>query len=111
LLIAGVIGPTAPTFGFLLLSRALIGVGTSAAYPAAMALVRQRADSAGLGIPSPVLGNFSIVSRVTAVIGLPLGGGNLSHLPSSHARRSAPCMHLRRAKSLWTRRRDSGRET
>ena len=56
LLAGGVIGTLAPAFGFLLLSRALIGVGTSAAYPTAMALVRQRADSVGMGVPSRVLG-------------------------------------------------------
>jgi predicted MFS family arabinose efflux permease len=74
LLVAGVIGTLAPAFGFLLLSRALIGIGTSAAYPTAMALVRKRADSAGIGVPSRVLGNFSIAAQVTVVIGLPLGG-------------------------------------
>ena len=74
LVIAGVIGAAAPAFGFLLVSRALIGIGTSAAYPTAMALVRKRADSLGGGVPSRVLGNFSIASQVTTVIGLPLGG-------------------------------------
>jgi predicted MFS family arabinose efflux permease len=74
LLAAGVVGTLAPAFGFLLLSRALIGIGTSAAYPTAMALVRRRADSAGVGVPSRVLGNFSIAAQVTVVIGLPLGG-------------------------------------
>jgi MFS family permease len=33
LLVAGVIGAAAPTFWVLLISRALIGVGTAAAYP------------------------------------------------------------------------------
>jgi MFS family permease len=74
LLVAGIVGTIAPGFGFLLLSRALIGIGTSAAYPTAMALVRRRADSLGMGVPSRVLGNFSIAAQVTAVIGLPLGG-------------------------------------
>lgn len=74
LLVAGVIGASAPSFGFLLLSRALIGIGTAAAYPTAMALVRKRADQAGTGVPSRVLGNFSIAAQVTAVVGLPLGG-------------------------------------
>ncbi|GAA4664515.1 MFS transporter [Frondihabitans cladoniiphilus] len=74
LLVAGLVGTLAPAFGFLLVSRALIGVGTSAAYPTAMALVRKRADSLGMGVPSRVLGNFSIASQVTTVIGLPLGG-------------------------------------
>ncbi len=74
LLGAGVIGAFAPSFAFLLVSRALIGVGTAAAFPTAMALVRRRADSLGTGVPTRVLGNFSIAAQVTAVIGLPLGG-------------------------------------
>ena len=74
LLVGGVVGATAPSFGVLLVSRALIGIGTSAAYPTAMALVRRRADETGSGVPSRVLGNFSIAGQVTAVIGLPLGG-------------------------------------
>ncbi|WP_036507695.1 MFS transporter, partial [Nocardia aobensis] len=39
LIAAGVIGAAAPAFGFLVVSRALIGIGTSAAFPTAMALV------------------------------------------------------------------------
>jgi MFS family permease len=74
LLVAGVVGTFAPGFGFLLFSRALIGIGSSAAYPTAMALVRKRADSVGIGVPSRVLGNFSIAAQVTVVVGLPLGG-------------------------------------
>lgn len=74
LLVAGVVGTLAPAFGFLLLSRALIGIGSSAAYPTAMSLVRKRADSVGMGVPSRVLGNFSIAAQVTVVVGLPLGG-------------------------------------
>ncbi|MFR9803800.1 MFS transporter [Pseudonocardia sp. RS010] len=74
LLLGGIIGAAAPTFGFLAVSRALIGIGTSAAYPTAMALVRKRADGLRTGVPSRVLGNFSIASQVTAVVGLPLGG-------------------------------------
>ncbi len=74
LLVAGIIGTAAPSFGVLLLSRALIGIGTSACYPTAMSLVRRRADSLGTGVPSRVLGNFSIAGQVTAVVGLPLGG-------------------------------------
>ena len=74
LLLAGIVGTLAPGFAFLLVSRALIGIGTSAAYPTAMALVRRRADSLGVGVPSRVLGNFSIAAQVTVVIGLPIGG-------------------------------------
>ena len=74
LLLGGIVGAAAPAFGFLLVSRALIGIGTSAAYPTAMALVRRRADALAIGVPSRVLGNFSIASQVTIVVGLPLGG-------------------------------------
>ncbi len=74
LFVGGVIGAFAPAFGFLLLSRALIGVGTSAAYPTAMALVRRRADAHGVGVPSRVIGNFSIAAQITVVFGLPIGG-------------------------------------
>lgn len=74
LLVGGALGGVAPTFTVLLLSRALIGIGTSACYPTAMALVRRRADRAGVGVPSRVLGNFSIAARITVVFGLPIGG-------------------------------------
>ena len=74
LLVGGIVGTAAPSLGFLLGSRALIGVGTSAAYPTAMALVRRRADATGAGVPSRVLGNFSIAAQITVVFGLPLGG-------------------------------------
>lgn len=74
LVVGGLVGTFAPTFGFLMISRALIGIGTAACYPTAMSLVRTRADGLGIGVPTRVLGNFSIAGQVTAVIGLPLGG-------------------------------------
>ncbi|MBN9190318.1 MFS transporter [Microbacterium sp.] len=72
--IAGVVGAFAPTFGWLIVSRALIGIGTAAGYPTAMALIRARADEAGTGIPGSVLGGISIAAQTTAALGLPLGG-------------------------------------
>jgi predicted MFS family arabinose efflux permease len=74
LVIAGLIGALAPGFGFLLVSRALIGIGTSAAYPTAMAMARRRADENGIGVPTRFLGNLSIAGQVFASVGLPLGG-------------------------------------
>ena len=53
LLAGGLLGTFAPSYAALLLSRALIGIGTSAGYPTAMALVRRRADRTGSGVPSP----------------------------------------------------------
>jgi len=74
LLVGGVVGATAPSLLFLLVSRALIGIGSSAAYPTAMTLIRKRADDGGTGTPSRVLGDLSIAAQITAVFGLPLGG-------------------------------------
>lgn len=70
----GLIGALAPTFSWLLASRALIGVGTSAAFPTSMDLIRRRADDAGLGVPTRIIGLLSIAAQVSLVVGLPLGG-------------------------------------
>jgi MFS family permease len=70
----GIVGATAPAFWVLLVSRALIGIGSSAAYPTGMALVRRRAESLGVGVPSRVIGDFSIAAQITVVLGLPIGG-------------------------------------
>lgn len=70
----GAVGAIAPAFWVLLVARALIGIGSSAAYPTGMALVRRRAEALGVGVPSRVIGNFSIAAQITVVLGLPLGG-------------------------------------
>jgi len=72
--VAGIVGVFAPSFSWLIASRALIGIGTAAGYPSAMAMIRARAESAGTGIPGGVLGGISIAGQVTAALGLPLGG-------------------------------------
>ncbi|KAA9111372.1 MFS transporter [Microbacterium rhizomatis] len=74
LFVAGLIGTFAPTFAWLVVSRALIGIGTAAGYPTAMSMIRRRADAAGTGIPGGVLGGISISAQVTAALGLPIGG-------------------------------------
>jgi MFS family permease len=59
----------------LLVSRVLIGLGTSCAYPTAMLLIRQRAREAGLAKPpGGVLGGLQIAGVATASLGLPVGG-------------------------------------
>jgi MFS family permease len=74
LTIAGFVGTFAPSFAWLIVSRALIGVGTAAGYPTAMAMIRHRADAARVGIPGGVLGGISIAAQSSAAIGLPIGG-------------------------------------
>ncbi|MFF2299315.1 MFS transporter [Arthrobacter sp. NPDC058127] len=72
--VAGIIGTVAPTFVWLVVSRALIGLGTSAGYPTAMALIRERAEQFKAGIPGGVLGSIAIAGQITVALGLPLGG-------------------------------------
>lgn len=52
-MIGGLLGGFAPNLGVLLTSRVLIGAGTSCGYPAAMLLVRRRADRMGLASIEP----------------------------------------------------------
>lgn len=73
-LVAGILGAWAWSFGALIASRALLGIGTSAAYPMAMSLIRRRADDRQAGVPNRLLGTFSITAQVIAMIGLPIGG-------------------------------------
>jgi MFS family permease len=74
-LLGGLVGGFASSLTMLLISRVLIGLGTSCAYPTAMLLIRRRATSAGLeNPPGGVLGGLQIAGAATASLGLPLGG-------------------------------------
>ncbi len=71
----GLLGGLIATFSSLLISRILIGLGTSVGYPSAMLMISQRASQSGNGtIPGNVLGNLQIASMATSTLGLPLGG-------------------------------------
>jgi MFS family permease len=73
--IGGLVGGFAQDLVTLLVSRVLIGLGTSCAYPTAMLLIRRRARDAGLGKPpGGVLGGLQIAGTATASLGLPVGG-------------------------------------
>ena len=74
-MIGGLLSGFAPNLGVLLTSRVLIGAGTSCGYPAAMLLVRRRADRMGLAEPpSLVLSILAMVGLVLIAVGPPLGG-------------------------------------
>jgi MFS family permease len=74
-LLGGLIGGFGENLFMLIVSRVLIGLGTSTAYPSAMVLIRRRAEFAGLSEPpSSVLGALQIAGIVTSVVGLPIGG-------------------------------------
>jgi MFS family permease len=71
----GLVGGFGTNLGMLVIARALIGVGTSAGYPSAMLLIRQRSAAAGLDAPpGSVLGGLVIAGMVTPAVGLPIGG-------------------------------------
>ncbi|KOU00641.1 MFS transporter [Streptomyces sp. NRRL F-5755] len=71
---AGLLGALAPTFTLLIVSRVVLGVGTSAAYPAAMAMLRTEAERVGRGTPRAVLGRLSLAALGSAAVGPALGG-------------------------------------
>ncbi len=71
----GLAGGLARNLSTLLVSRVLIGLGTSCAYPTAMLLIRRRARDAGLDRPpGGVLGGLQISGLATSSLGLPIGG-------------------------------------
>jgi MFS family permease len=72
--VAGSGGALAPSLGLLVVVRVLIGIGTSAAYPAAMAMVRAQSQRLDQPTPGGVLGTLSIASLTSATIGPVLGG-------------------------------------
>jgi len=71
----GLVGGVAQNLLTLLVSRVLIGLGTSCAYPTAMLIIRERANDAGMERPpGGVLGGLQIAGVATASLGLPIGG-------------------------------------
>ena len=72
--LGGILGAFSPSLGLLIVARVTIGGGTSAAYPAAMILVRARADQRGLPTPRRVLAILSIAALASVAVGPPLGG-------------------------------------
>ncbi|MFD7923509.1 MFS transporter [Streptomyces sp. NPDC059740] len=71
---AGLVGALAPGFGWLLASRLLLGVGTSTAYPSALAMLRARSRQVGRPAPRSVLGLLSLAGMSSAAVGPVLGG-------------------------------------
>ncbi|WP_051695855.1 MFS transporter [Streptomyces sp. NRRL S-244] len=74
-LFGGLVGGFGRNLAMLTVARVLVGIGTSAAFPCAMVLIRRRADEAGLGAPpGAVLGGLAIAGMATAAVGPPIGG-------------------------------------
>jgi MFS family permease len=75
--ITSLLAPWSPAFGWLVLLRVFQAFGTSAAYPAGLALFRaQVRHTAGnaIQVPAGALGVISMTSNVLAALGPALGG-------------------------------------
>jgi MFS family permease len=73
-IMAGIAGTFAFSLGWLVGVRVVLGVGTCAGFPAAMAVLRRRADATGSGVPSRVLSILAMSGQTIMVIGPALGG-------------------------------------
>jgi MFS family permease len=73
-MLAGVGGLLAFSLDWLIGVRVVLGFGTCAGFPAAMAVLRKRADTAGQGVPSRVLSVLAMSAQTVMVIGPTLGG-------------------------------------
>ncbi len=72
--IAAIVGVFAPTFEWLIVSRVLLGIGTSAAYPSAMALIANKYSNSERAIPGNIMGIVTVAGQGTLVFGPLLGG-------------------------------------
>ncbi|EWM17281.1 MFS transporter [Kutzneria sp. 744] len=71
IVMAAAIGaPFAPDLGWLVAARVLLGIGTSAAYPSGISLIRQGIGGEATG----ALGAISAAGQVAVALGPPLGG-------------------------------------
>lgn len=73
LLSAG-IGITAVSFNWLIASRVLMGLGTSAAYPSSVKLIRERFQTQQQNTPGTALGIVAVAGQVSMVLGPFIGG-------------------------------------
>ncbi|MFE9312522.1 MFS transporter [Streptomyces sp. NPDC088353] len=74
-LLGGAIGGFGQNLAMLTVARVLIGIGTSAAFPCAMVMIRRRAEDAAMDAPpGGVLGGLAIAGMATAAVGPPIGG-------------------------------------
>jgi MFS family permease len=73
-LVGGALPLLSPTFGVALTARILLGIGTSAAYPSALALIRAMEARTGTRPPPWLMAGISLSALVSASVGPVLGG-------------------------------------
>lgn len=72
IVIAGVLGPLAPSFGWLIASRLLLAAGTSAGFPTGLTLLRNA--TGGHAPPPGTLAAITIAGSSSAALGPVIGG-------------------------------------
>lgn len=73
ILVASIAGPFVPSTGWLIADRALLGLGTSAQFPAAMAIIRQQASLRRRSAVGAI-GVVAVCGQTSAAIGPTVGG-------------------------------------
>lgn len=73
-IVAGILPNIWHDFTAVLVARVLIGIGTSAAYPSGMALIRDQSLRLDRPTPPSLLSGISIAGQTTAAVGPVLGG-------------------------------------
>ncbi len=73
-LISGIVGVTAVSFSWLVVSRILLGLGSSAAYPSSITLIRRRYDALKIPVPSMTLAIVATAVQVSIAFGPFIGG-------------------------------------
>ncbi|NBH03275.1 MFS transporter [Amycolatopsis sp. SID8362] len=73
-IVAGIAGMIPLSVGWLTGVRVVLGLGTCAGFPAAMAVLRHHAEANGQGVPARVLSVLSMSAQTVMVIGPTLGG-------------------------------------
>jgi MFS family permease len=74
ILLSGIIGVFAQNFNWLIVSRILLGLGSSAAYPSSMTLIKHRYNKLKIDVPGLTLSIIAIAGQVSLVFGPFLGG-------------------------------------
>jgi MFS family permease len=72
--LTGALAPLAPGFGWLVVVRVVQALGTSAAFPAGLALIRRSTRDPSAPPPAAALAALAIAASVSAALGPVLGG-------------------------------------
>lgn len=72
--LSSLLAPLAPDLGWLIALRILLGLGTCAAFPAGVAMLRAEADRRGTALPAGALSALAIGGQVMIAFGPVVGG-------------------------------------